>query len=260
MRSGPSKTLQIILLLFICISSRSGWGADPSDQTPEKRKAWVTEQIQTLNANSLRERFQAEKELLKAGPEVLPFLPAPELLPNAAVRQAVRRVRLKLEEAKARASVKASRVTINQTAALSDLLNEITKQTGNTLDVSELPAKLLNESLKLEATNLPFWDAMDLLASKGRFRLESRADAGAEKSALHLLPADPSDSIQTVQNVGAFRIEVAPPKFRPRFGDPDHQLLRIPLSLATEPRLQPLFLKLVGKDFLARTKEGQVLI
>lgn len=258
MQLGHFKPLRVFLVL--CLLSPFGFCADPPNQNPEKRKAWVSEQIQDLNADSLRERFQAERSLLKAGPEILPLLPAPELLPNAAVRQAVRRIRLKLEEAKARASVKPSRVTLDKTAPLSDVLEDIQQQTGNTIDAKELTAESRGQPVVLKVTDEPFWDVMDQLATKAEFRLESQADAGTEQSALHLLPAAPLGSYSVKQNVGAFRIEVAPLKLRPRFGDPHHQLLRVPLRLATEPRLRPLFLKLIAKDYSVRTKQGHELI
>lgn len=248
------QTLRILLLL--CLMSPIGLSADP----PKSRTAWVARQIKNLDADGLRERFQAERALLKAGPEILPLLPPPELSPNAAVRQAVRRIRLRLEEAKARASVKASRVTLDKKASLRELLEAIQKQTGNRIDIAELPAETREQSAMLQVSNKPFWDVMDQLATKAGIRLESRSDTGAKKSALYLLPSQSSDSMEAKQNVGAFRIEVASPKFRPRFGDPKHQLLRIPLRLATEPRLQPLFMKLAGKDFSARTKDGKELM
>lgn len=253
-----TKTLSILLLF--CVVWPVGLNAEPRDQPLENRKAWVAEQIQNLNADGLRERFQAERALLEAGPEILPLLPAPELLPNAAVRQAVRRIRLKLEEAKARASIKPSRVTIDDTAPLAELLTQIQKQTGNAIDADEISAEQRKQTVTLQVSDMPFWDVLGLIATKTGLRLASRANTGTEESALHLLPAETTDAMEAKQNVGAFRIEVAPLKFRPRFGDPGKQLLRVPLRLAAEPRLQPLFLKLVGRDFSARTKDGKNLM
>ena len=52
----------------------------------------VRQLLVELSAATREQRSLAEKRLLELGPRVLPLLPAPELLPSASVREAVRRV------------------------------------------------------------------------------------------------------------------------------------------------------------------------
>src|SRR5690606_27057439 len=138
-------------------------------------KQWVAEQINRLDADTLRERAAAERALLKAGPEVLPLLPPPELLPNAVVQQAVRRIRLRLEEAKARDSVKPARVTLTKTAALESLLQNITQQTGNRIHADDLSPKQREQSVSLEVSEKPFWEVMEGLGREAGFLLDGAA-------------------------------------------------------------------------------------
>ena len=53
--------------------------------------------VEQLSAATLAERTQAAERLVALGPDALPFLPAPDLLPSVAARQAIRSVRVRLE-------------------------------------------------------------------------------------------------------------------------------------------------------------------
>lgn len=252
-------TLVLLLLFFLGGLPRLGIGQDANPKTPEVKEAWVEEQIQRLDADTLRDRAGAEKALLAAGPEVLPFLPPPELLPSVAVRQAVRRIRLRLEEAKARKSVKASTVTIRGTFPLEDLLKKITEQTGNPIESGELPQEMLAQEVPFEADELAFWDALARIGSTAGFQIQPAKSPGAATSAVRLTSAEPESKTIRQTTDGAFLIQADKSKLRPRFGVEDQQLLRVPIRIAAEPRLRPLFLKIKGEDFTARTKnEGEL--
>ncbi len=248
------------LMAWLCVNSLAV-AEDFSDLKPQARKPWVAEQIRKLDADTRRERAEAERALLSAGPTILAWLPPPELLPSTAVRQAVRRIQLRLEEAKARDSVKASHITLKKTASLEEVFKTIAQQTGNRLNAEALPASVRQKSVSLAISKTPFWDVMDQLALDYQFRLESQTQGNADKPALLLKPLDPKIPSPVVKpmNRGAFRVSVNPPQFRPRFGTSDEQLLRVPFQLACEPRLRPLFLNLEGKDFSARTPQGKAI-
>jgi len=248
--------LVLLSLFFLSGIPRLGIGQDANPKTPEVKEAWVEEQIQRLDADTLRERAGAEKALLEAGPAVLPFLPPPELLPSVAVRQAVRRIRLRLEEAKARKSVKASTVTIRGTFPLEVLLKKIAEQTGNPIDAGELPQEMLAQEVSFNADELAFWEALARIGSKAGFQIQPAESPVAATSAVRLTPAESDRGTVTETTDGAFLIQAGKLKLRPRFGVEDQQLLRVPIRIAAEPRLRPLFLKIQGQDFTARTKEG----
>lgn len=213
---------------------------------------WVMEQIAKLDADTLQQRAVAERSLLEAGPDVLPFLPAPELLPNAAVRQTVRRIRLRLEEAKARDSVKASTVTTKGSMLpLKDILRVISEQTGNEFDITELPAEMLEKTYNLETDSISFWELLNSLAVAFEFDWASRNSTNQFGQTLRLIPSKERTQSLKENLDQAFLVEVDPLQLRPRFGVDDQQLLRVPIRLTAEPRLRPLFLKVEGKDFSA---------
>ncbi len=251
-----SARLAFSLCVLLLLWPNLCWSADFQELPASERKQWVAEKIADLNADTLSERAMAERALLQAGPELLPLLPPPELLPNVAVRQAVREIRLRLEEAKARDSVKTSVVTIKGKLPLKDIFKQITRQTGNPIDAGQLPAKMLDQTSVIEKRTLPFWEMLELLGSEFKFQIGRPEAKNAEPPAVRLIPADAKSRPVAETTSGAFRVEVQALQLRPRFGVPSQQLLRVPLRLSAEPRLRPLFLTLAGKDFSARTAKG----
>ncbi len=264
MRKIRPRSLVSLWFLFLpfagCLVLPSFGDAEDAPAKTMQKKEWVAEQIARLDADTLKERSAAEKELLEAGPEILPMLPPPELLPSASVKQAVRRVRVRLEEAQARESVKPARITLKETAPLENILKAVAERTGNAIDASALPPAMRERSVSLDVSNEPFWDVMEHLAKDAGFVIDGSAKGNINRSELVLEP-DSKTAIKpsASTNVGAFRVEVDPLKLRTRFGKDDQQLLRVPFRLSAEPRLRPLFLKLAGKDFSARTKKGRSL-
>ncbi len=251
-----------LLISFVGFLSLPNIGQGEDSPTGSNvKKEWVQKQIAKLNADTLRERAAAERDLFEAGPQILPMLPPPELLPNASVKQAVRRVRLRLEEAKARESVKAARVTLKETTPLEKILKAITQQTGNAINASALSQRMRKRPVSVDVSDEPFWEVMEHLAKDAGFVLDSSETGNAKQSALVLKPADAAGVIKPLATANrmAFRMQVDPLKLRPRFGKEDRQLLRVPFRLSAEPRLRPLFLKLAGKDFSARTEAGATL-
>src|SRR5262245_30969960 len=100
----------------------------------------VRKLLRDLDADERAVRVNAERELLDLGPEILPLLPAPELLKSAGVRGAVAQIRITLERRKARESVLPSRVTLEGKLPLKQVLQGISQQTGNSLDANTLSA------------------------------------------------------------------------------------------------------------------------
>src|SRR5438105_4850691 len=107
-------------------------------KTPSTRQLEVDvlQLIADLDAGTRAKRIAAERKLLELGPDVLPFLPAPELLPSFSVRETIRKVRFELERSKARDSVRAARVRLRGSKPFIDWLNDLSRQTGNPLDGS----------------------------------------------------------------------------------------------------------------------------
>jgi hypothetical protein len=226
--------------------------AEPSAEPPtlaEQVAGW----IDALGATDRQERYEAEQNLIQAGPDVLPLLPPPETLPDVTAREAVRRVRIKLEREKALASVRASRVTLDGTLPFGEIVASMTEQTGNAIDVESLPGEMLMQTVSVSARDLPFWDVMAEI-EETRVGLSFQPGRG-----LSLVPDADARAPLAAETVGAFRVAVLSLKPRPLVGEDERQLLRARIHLVPEPRLRPLFLALAAGDVSLTAADGTKL-
>lgn len=233
-----------VAVAITCVTTTAQPEDDRPDSPTELQKTIET-LVEKLDSNSRGDRVRAERELIRLGTQILPLLPPPEKLTTAAQRATVRRVRIHLERKQSRDSVLASTVTLSKPLDLKQTLNEITKQTGNKIVLQgEVPKKL---NLVFEEES--FWPAIDRLGMKSRLEAVYTEDA----TGLVLRPAV-RDSVTSaiVSFSGPFRIQAGSGQVRPIFGDEDHRLLRIPITLMSEPRLRPLILNYSTTDITGR--------
>lgn len=225
------------------------------DAQPSASKETVAKLIRDLDADARKVRQQAERALLAAGPEILPLLPAPELLPNVSVREAVRRIRRQLERTQALESIKPSRITFAGRHSLAEVLAEIGKQTGNRLDMAAIPDAVKRRMFDFSYETLTFWEALDDVSAKGGLRYVSGTD-GALK--IETYKKKPGKMSFPVTYAGAFRVAVDSAQLKPRVGKNAFRLLRLELGLTAEPRLRPLFLKRTGRSVAVTNSAGVV--
>lgn len=234
------------LILLISAFSLTSFGyADESPVAARQLKVWVAQRIAGLDAATIRERNTAERELLAAGPPVLALLPDPGTLRGAAVKQAVIRIRRELERRLALDSIQASQVTGPSRGTLAEILAAVTEQTGNVFVTSSLSEEFLNRPASLPAEEQTFWQTLQQLQAAHRFSIA----AAGETTALELLPGKQESPAVAVSNVGAFRIAVESASYRNLLGNATAKLARLKISIAGEPRLRPLFLEYLGRDF-----------
>lgn len=257
-----------IVLVATVVANSTSKAADPS---AVKRNAGATENIEAtvkrllsdLDANSRKTRAEAERSLLELGPKVLELLPAPAQLTTPATREAVRRIRVELELKKATVSVKESRATLVGTQTVEAALQQLSKQTGNSIDADRLPAALREQKIALKFKDVSFWHGLDELSRTSGIRVD-----GIYSSQLRMGPAGQGklgadESAAAIEKMstaaGPFRIAVRSAQLRPKLGENNPRRLRFELSILGEPRLRPLFLTFAAADFAAITKSGKVL-
>lgn len=208
----------------------------------------VSRQIDQLGSPNLQERAAAEAALIKLGPEILPLLPPPESLSRPSVREAVRRVRVALEKIRAFESIRPAQATLRGTMTLQAALVELSRQTGNAIDLRGVEPARLAAEVNLDLEQVPFWQALDLLVRRGDLQFASESDTRT----LALAAADPRQPLAAaIAYAGAFRIAVPSAELGPLPGDGASHKLRIRLELRAEPRLRPLFARIAGGDFAA---------
>jgi len=213
--------------------------------------------IEALDANTLKERAAARRELVELGPGILPMLPPPEQLTRASVRESLSGIRTTLERRQARESIKPSRVTLQGTLRLGDIFEEVAQQTGNQIGTSHVAKEELNASLEVDFRNVTFWEVMDDLASGQGLSFADHADAGT-LAIRSDVDGKPSPEI-AVSYSGAFRVAMLSVRLRPLLGTTSERMVRLRMGVSVEPRLRPLFLKYAAEDISVRRTSGAVL-
>lgn len=206
--------------------------------------------LRQLDAKSRQERLTAENELLKLGPVVLDSLPPPDLLPNVSVREAVRRLRTKLERTAAEQSIQASRITLTGERTIRELVAAISEQTGNSVvcaatATNSAAPDAFKQKLTVDWNDEPFWNAIGKVEAAG-----FRAGYPADRNSLTLSPvaasSKPTGRRTRIQK--AFLVEALPVE-QVLIDGTDNVLVRVPLRILCEPRLRPLFLRCSMSDW-----------
>lgn len=216
------------------------------DASPQQ----VSRLLKKLDAKSRQQRLAAEAELLKLGPAILDSLPPPDLLPNASVREAVRRLRTQLERTAAEESIRASHVTLTGELTIREIVAAISDQTGNNVVCAATDGQPTNpdgfeQNLTVDWKDEPFWEAIIKMEAAG-FRAEFLPD----EQSLTLSPA--ASNLRVIERQTtlhqAFRLEALPVEQR-KIDGTDNVLVRVPLRILCEPRLRPLFLRCSMSDW-----------
>jgi hypothetical protein len=244
---GPIMTILAIVLGLLAS------GGTASDEAGDDVRAAVDRWIEHLEASTLAERHRAERELLDLGPKVLPWLPAKELLPGPASRDAVRRIRRQLEKKLAHDSAQASRITLAGEFSLEELIAEVRRQTGNPIRLaSELPDSA-KHARAWEIQDATFWEALDHITN----RLDLEFRTSPESNELTLARREPDEGSRPVSHIGVLRVELIETAAHAIEGDPRHKLIRVQAELDFEPRLRPLFVHFHAGDFSATGPKGE---
>ncbi len=243
--------MTVVSLLLAVLLAEAKTPPDEADEVQQSVEKW----IQQLDAPSLLERSQAERELLDLGPKILRWLPPKELIRGSSARDAVPRIRTQLQRRLARDSAQASRVTLDGEFALPELLAEIQRQTANPIRLGENVAASSLGSRPWTFEKTTFWDAIDAVCRETHLVPGSQPEADAV-----ILSPQPDDSeTRVICRAGVLRAEIVQAQRQPVTGDPARSLLRLKGDLAFEPRLRPLFVHFQAADFTATGDDGETI-
>lgn len=247
------------LFLILCVGgtllSSSFVRADDVVPRTKQLERDVELLIDDLQSAKRSIRVAAESELKELGPQILPLLPSPETLSNAAARESVRRIRILLEKQHAEELAEASTVTLQGEFTLAEIVAAISEQTANALLVDELAESAREQQLTVDFENTSFWRAWDRLLDKTDLTAEYIAD----RRALQLTPRQEPPADHPVAYAGPFRIAITSVRRIDQIGEDKPQRLRFNVQLVGEPRLRPLFLKYASADIVLETAEGATI-
>lgn len=224
-----------------------GWLPLQAEDAPLSRSV-VEELIRALDARTLSERSRAERELLDRGPEVLRWLPSPDLVESVSAREAIRRIRPRLERQAAQETSAASVVTLQGERPLEQILGEIQRQTHNRVTLSSSVRDVGVSPISTEWDRTTFWSSLDELCSREKLSWRMTKD----EPGVEIVTAERSSPVPlSVQHAGPFRIAIERMEIRPLVGDELQKIVRLVGRLSVEPRLRPLFVSLAARDLLA---------
>src|SRR4051812_43785550 len=243
------RRLRFGVVLFV-LGSAAAWGQG-SDAALRDR---VLQLAERLDSSKMEARKSAEEALVKLGPRILPFLPEVTKATSAERKQRLERIRGGLLEAQGEGNLGASKVTIKgQGIRLSEAVQKLQAQSGNAInDLREqMGAEVTNPALDLEIADMPFFEALDVVARKAEVTPYFYTGDGT----IGLMAGAPSSSFP-VQYSGPFRIALkqiaAVRDFQAGSSSANAQF-----EVAWEPRLRPMLLALDADELKISDDRGQ---
>ena len=211
--------------------------AKPGEPAEVALRSDVLEWVDQLDAPALTTRKEAERSLIDAGPDALPFLP--ESKPGFSIEAAERldRVRKALMAMRTEKEIRAdsSAVRLDQVSTLGEALEAISRDSGVEFE------HRAEESIAITpvTTPLPFWHALDLVLDQAGLDINFY---GGGRNTLELVPrrgGRPS-RVDSAAYAGIYRIEPTSVTSRQSLKQPELSGLNIGLEICWEPRLTPI--------------------
>lgn len=218
------------------------WGTQVTRAQPPATDsaADVAHLIKKLESPTRAERETAERKLLERGPGLLPILPATS--PQPAVQAALARVRRQLEQQQGIALVQEpTRFDVTGSGSLSQVLSASDATALPRLNLTPAQA---SRKVEIDAIGSSYWALIDQIAEQASL-WPSSWDV---THGLAWRDQTPEDKLRRIGYAGVFRVAAGPIERRILDQEKKQFLYRIPLELRAEPRVRPLFLRLIAKD------------
>lgn len=204
----------------------------------------VTALLRQLESRQQRDRASALRELESLGPAVLPLLPESEAILDADARDALVRLRIVLQRRLARESALPRVVNLHGKYPLPRIVEEIARQTDNSLVMVEVVN--IPPLLEVAWERTPFWSALEDINRSTGWQPHWNPEFGHwELKPTELTQRDLASAVS-----GPFRIVLRAQSSKPLPNQAEH-LWRLDLVLQAESRLQPLFLSVRSVDWIA---------
>lgn len=246
-------TAAALLLIGVLV----GPGSARAQKADAVLKDRVAQLVAQLDADEVAARDEAERVLIRLGPRALPLLPEAGALRGAEQILRLERVRLALEEARSKAAVATSRVTLQgQGLRLTEAIQALQTQSGNTItDIREQNGEeVTNPALDLDLKDAPFFEALDALCSKAR--LTPYFYTGDGSIGLVSAPAEPAGDGPKTVYPGPFRVQLLDVVAKRDFAS-GLDTANVHFQVAWEPRLRPMLLELVAGEVRVADDRGQ---
>ncbi|QDV81973.1 hypothetical protein [Stieleria magnilauensis] len=253
-RRGPAPLIAALLIGLIAGPNARGQQAEPLEDTPPVSKTDVLEWVDQLDARKASDRSAAEKALIEAGADALPYLPEsrPEFSIEASER--LSRVKAALMTLKAKTQSKAIRIRLGDVTTLGEALEVISRESEIEFEHSA------DESLPVQSSNAPlsFWHAVDLVLDQTNLDINHYA---GDRETLQLVPRQETrqSRVDSAAYSGVYRIEPTAVSARRVFNQPGQSGLNLSMEITWQPGLTPIGLTIPVAQLSGKLDDGQSL-
>ena len=224
--------------------------------------AQVRNLVSKFNSEEKQVREEAEVELLKLGPNILPLLKPYLDDPGTtdAARQFLRNIQRTLQLDRAKAEGEAKTVTLSGDALpLSEILAAFTQQTGNKIvDLRPQFGQAVEDpKLKVSFSKTPFWQALDRVLDDAKLKVYPFSN----KDGIGIVAQGEGDTprLKRATYSGPFRFEATKLIAERDLRNPEQRSLKLAFEVAWEPRLSPVSIRQALDQLQAVDDQGRSL-
>lgn len=199
--------------------------------------------------SSLAQLTAAEQQLLKLGPEALPYL---EDVNHSAGQVRLLRVRQQLEKQSEKLTAEPIQFDFEFNGDLDDAFEGIAERSGNSVKFEGLPAT----KIAIHQSDTHFWPMMDKLLDESNLDLILPTTSDGVWT-FEPRPANRLSRESLSSYSGAFRIEPIRLTSQTDFRNPHLSQYRLELEVTWEPRIKPLLIRLPFDTVEAIQEEGE---
>jgi hypothetical protein len=239
--------LSLLAVGFLVVPGRSA-----DKPSPEELKSQVKKLVEQLADKDPDKQDNAVADLLKIGPDALPFLPRADAKLPDSQKKALALVRKTLRDDQLKRDLSPKMVTLDGEYTVSKALAELKKQTD--IEVED-KREGEDSKLKLNLKNVTFWQAMDAIARDA----DGLVNYYNSKGEISLMPRPERYSNPPVSYDGIFRTTIRRITAMRNFGN-EATVYTATLEIAWEPRFRPFRLDLNPTDLTVQDEKGRKLI
>ena len=211
-----------------------------------------------LNHENVSRRDDAERSLVELGQDVLGLLPDSSESTDDRQRRLVR-VRSQIEQQLARQTATPTKVTLDGTFTVEQLLKEFKRQTGNQIELFRDPGFVQQSTIFVDLTNADFWPALDTVLDQAH--LSTYIYTGKPQT-LGVTPRRNGyvPRPQSVAYAGRFRIQPTEVQSRRDLTSVRPGTGQIRLSVLWEPRTRPILIRQAYRDVVVTADDGNPIL
>ena len=216
---------------------------------------FVNRAIPFLDSSQLQQRQEAEKALISRGPAILDLLPN-DLEPySSEIQTRIERVRQQLYVIVAKQTSSGSRFSLSGSYRLSEVIEELEKQTGNIITTS----RALATTTELDLKDVPFYLAFDKLLDQSGLDIEPYFAPHPNQVLIKPKLDGIAPRSEHAHYTGPFRIAATNVTLTRNLRIPNAKQCALTLQVAWEPRVRPLYLTMPASQLKATDDSGASL-